>query len=256
MMTLKTSPWLFSLAAILAVFNASRADQPAVTNAAPDAPPPATAQSFPIPPSVAVPGPEEQFYPWKIDIVAVVFQIGKTPETSDQLLVTPSAWNPSTGQGRFTRLSHTAEYDRSWGYKTTFYVALPFNDLAHPDLAQRWTPSSWHKAAASDQPPVSVCQHRWIEIKNRYGRVCYAKWEAVGPHGTGDAEYVFGTARPEGKTGLGISPAVAKYLGVENSGPCSWRFVDGKDVKPGMWLRYDEQSILLQALNAQAAQKK
>ena len=41
-----------------------------------------------------------------------------------------------------------------------------------------------------------------------------------------------------------MSPAVAKYLGIESTAITSWRFVDDDDVQPGMWLRYNEQAIL------------
>jgi hypothetical protein len=72
-----------------------------------------------------------------------------------------------------------------------------------------------------------------------------------------DAGYVFSSARSKSPlAGLGISPAVAKYLGFNQRGLTSWRFVDDRDVPPGMWLRYDEQSILLRALHAQAVQSK
>jgi hypothetical protein len=49
-----------------------------------------------------------------------------------------------------------------------------------------------------------------------------------------------------------VSPAVAKYLGIDSTAITSWRFVDDDDVQPGMWLRYNEQAILFQALKDQA----
>jgi hypothetical protein len=130
-----------------------------------------------------------------------------------------------------------------------FYVALPFNDLAYPELARKWTPVGWFREPRNDKP-VSACKDRWIEIKNQAGRICYAQWEDVGPSFADDASYVFGpdTVRPQAKMGLDVSPAVAKYLGVNNSGMTSWRFVDDADVQPGMWLRYDEPEILIRAM--------
>jgi hypothetical protein len=87
------------------------------------------------------------------------------------------------------------------------------------------------------------------EIKNRAGRLCFAQWEDAGPGATDDAEYVFGNAQPAASSGLGISPAVAKYLGVDSSAITSWRFVDDEDVQPGMWMRYLEQALLFRAMH-------
>lgn len=119
-----------------------------------------------------------------------------------------------------------------------FYIALPFNDCTHPDLAKQWLPFSWKNAS----PPagVSVCKHRWIEMKNAANRVCYAQWEDVGPLVTDDAAYVFGSRLPRAPQGRGldVSPAVAKYLGIDCVAKISWRFVPASEVPPGMWLEF------------------
>ena len=47
----------------------------------------------------------------------------------------------------------------------TFYVALPFNDLAFPDKAREWVPRAWHRPN-KDGKQVSACKDRWVEIKN------------------------------------------------------------------------------------------
>jgi hypothetical protein len=130
-----------------------------------------------------------------------------------------------------------------------FYVALPFNDLAHPDKARDWVPRSWHRPNL-DGKQVSACKDRWVCVKSASGRSCYAQWEDVGPNGSDHAEYVFGTDRPDG-AGLDVSPAVAQYLGLNNDAKAvtSWRFVDDQDVPPGQWLKYDEQAVIYTALH-------
>jgi len=136
-----------------------------------------------------------------------------------------------------------------------FYVALPFNDLAFPDKARRWLPAGWYRPPR-DGKQVSACQHRWVEIKNAQGEVCYAQWEDVGPLRYDHAEYVFGDERPIGlgsdHAGLDVSPAVFEYLGLDErkTNVTSWRFVDDADVQPGAWLKYDEEVLLLKAIRA------
>jgi hypothetical protein len=94
-----------------------------------------------------------------------------------------------------------------------------------------------------------------VQIKNVGGFDCYAQWEDVGPGGADQAEYVFGKGRPAGgdQPGLSVSPAVADYLHLDGKGSAitSWRFVDEENVRPGAWLKYDEQAILYAALHAQ-----
>jgi hypothetical protein len=137
-----------------------------------------------------------------------------------------------------------------------FYVALPFNDLAFPDKARRWLPAGWYRPPGRDGKQVSACQHRWVEIKNAQGDVCYAQWEDVGPLRYDHAEYVFGDERPIGlgndHAGLDVSPAVFEYLGLDErkTNVTSWRFVDDADVQPGAWLKYDEEALLFRAIRA------
>jgi hypothetical protein len=198
-----------------------------------------------------------QSYPWKSDIVTTVFWIGE-----------------GSAPGVSNTTNHSSAWDINWehnnggadgqddliGYAPSdhaallnpFYVALPFNDLAYPEMTSRWLPSGWYRRQHHGEKPVSACQHRWIMIKNLKGRVCFAQWEDVGPLVTDNPEYVFGSERPRARAGLDVSPAVAKYLGIDSTAITSWRFVDDADVQPGMWLRYDEQAILFQALEEQA----
>lgn len=136
-----------------------------------------------------------------------------------------------------------------------FYVALPFDDLKHPDLAEQWVPASWRsKESGSGSSPwqsvhtrtgtvqarwekTSACLGRWVELRNATGRVCFARWMDVGPIRDDDAPYVLGRALPQESRGLDVSPAVSQYLGVRNLDQVSWRFVDEKDVLKGQWWR-------------------
>jgi hypothetical protein len=195
-------------------------------------------------------------YPWKSGIVTTVFWIGEGSTPLSGMTNKMSAWDMNWVHDNG---GADDQYDMS-GYASgshaslinPFYVALPFNDLAYPDKTARWLPSGWYKQTHHGDKPVSACQGRWIEIKNRAGRTCFAQWEDVGPINTDDAEYVFGPYRPSASRGLDVSPAVAKYLGIDSTAITSWRFVDDDDVQPGMWLRYNEQAILFQALKDQA----
>ncbi len=197
---------------------------------------------------LSVPVRSIRYYPWKKNISTTVFWIA--PKS-----FSPSAWDPHwvhdnggdddpdqmTRRSGYSYMTHASELNR-------FYVALPFNDLAHPYKAARWMPSTWTKRTRGGKP-VSVCEGRWIELKNANGRICFAQWEDVGPLTDDDPEYVFGSQKPHGKNGLAVSPSVAKYLGFNTSALLSWRFVDDGGVQPGMWLRYDEQALLFTAFH-------
>ncbi len=197
-------------------------------------------------------------YPWKTNIVTTVFWIGEGSTPMSGATNHASAWD--TEWEHHNGGADTGDiYDMS-GYGSgshaslinPFYVALPFNDLAYTDKAARWVPRSWEKTVRRGDKPASACQHRWVEIKSRSGRICYAQWEDVGPVVTDDVEYVFGNAPPSASRGLDVSPAVQKYLGLGDTAVTQWRFVDDDAVPPGLWLRYDEQAILFQALKDQS----
>ena len=193
-------------------------------------------------------------YPWKMGIVTTVFWIGEGSTPLSGATNKQSAWDMNWmhnngGADDQNDMSGYASADHA-STLNPFYVALPFNDLAYPDKSARWLPDGWYRPSRHGERPVSACQGRWVEIKNREGRYCFAQWEDVGPLLTDDAEYVFGPERPSAMQGRGldVSPAVAKYLGFDSSALTSWRFVDDGDVLPGMWLRYDEQALLFRAI--------
>jgi hypothetical protein len=195
-------------------------------------------------------GPKN-FYPWKMDITPSTFWIGESPA---------SAWNQNW---TLSNGGSDAPGDRDAnGYGPAhhaarvnpFYVALPFNDLAFPEKAQKWLPAGWARTGA-DTKTVSACQHRWVEIKNAQMDVCYAQWEDVGPGHADDAEYVFGSKPPRLQPGICISPAVTAYLNTQDKAPIRWRFVEARDVQPGAWLKYDEEAVLFRAMHSLGPQK-
>jgi hypothetical protein len=129
-----------------------------------------------------------------------------------------------------------------------FYVGLPFDDLAHPDLAKKWVPPYWHRSNLPDKEPLSTCKDRWIEIENKNGQRCFAQWLGVSQHRSDDAEYVFGDANPKDAIGMQISGRVAQQLDLLNHpGGIKWRFVDDKEVASGPWLPYDAKNLILDA---------
>ena len=195
-------------------------------------------------------------YPWKAGIFTTKFWIGEGSSAISSTDNVASSWDEnwrSSNRG-------ADDPDNRSGYApadhaptlNTFYVALPFNDLADPDKARRWLPPGWYRRP-KDGKQVSACKDRWVEIKNSQGRICYAQWEDVGPLDTDHAEYVFGPERPDrlgnDHAGLDVSPAVAQYLGLGESGYTSWRFVDDDDVQTGPWLKYEELALLYQAMH-------
>jgi hypothetical protein len=196
-------------------------------------------------------------YPWKAGILTTEFWIGEgaTPISSTDNV--RSSWDADWLE---RNRGSDNPYDRN-GYASAshastlnpFYCALPFNDLKYPDKAAVWLPRGWHRRP-EDGKQVSACKDRWIEIKNSSGDVCYAQWEDVGPLRYDDAEYVFGSERPLGlggdRAGLDVSPAVYEYLGLgDRNRYTSWRFVDDEDVRPGAWLKLDEQAVIFTALH-------
>ena len=172
-------------------------------------------------------------YPWKTDISTTIFWMGASGQG---LSLTPnspsnysSPWHGVHGAGGLSKETPSE--------LNPFYVALPFNDLAFQE-AGRWVPASWRPASASTALTTSACKDRWVEIKGRNGRICYAQWEDVGPLRNDDAEYVFGAARPHepSQAGLDVSPAIAKYLGLDRHDDLtSWRFIDAGNVPSGLW---------------------
>jgi hypothetical protein len=209
--------------------------------------------TYPGPVGMSI-GAHHQTYPWKTNILPDVFWIGKDGAVrsawDDNWVKTNGGIDSPDNRNGFSAAGHAAKLN-------PFYVALPFNDLAHPELAHQWLPKSWSRQPVNGKA-VSACKDRWVCIKNTDGRSCYAQWEDAGPGYDDDAAYVFGKSVPKatmesGKPAFSVSPAVAEYLQLNDSGskssPVSWRFVNEEDVPPGAWLKYDEQALIYAAMN-------
>lgn len=187
-------------------------------------------------------------YPWHRGIVSTVFWIG-------------TDWAPQSPAGNL-RSAWDARWVRHYGGEDSpaaragllpgthaatlnpFYVALPFNDLAHPGLARKWIP--WDGSEATDGK--SRCEGHWVEIEAVSGKRVYAQWMDAGPFVSNDAAYVFGGRRPRASAGIDVSPAVKEYLGLGGRDRVDWRFVERKDVPPGPWITYLEEAILYRAI--------
>ena len=121
----------------------------------------------------------------------------------------------------------------------SFYVALPFNDIDDHDHTkpEAWAVIPWFRSVFV-RDGRSVCKDRWGAIRHA-NKVCYARWEDVGPFQTDHWQYVFGNERPRpnrnGNAGLDVSPAVRDYLGLNALDCCDWRFVEVRSVPPGPW---------------------
>jgi hypothetical protein len=187
-------------------------------------------------------------YQWKTNIITTMFWIGEggshTSAWDDHWQASNRGSDDPDNRNGYAPADHAPTAN-------TFYVALPFNDLAFPEMARQWVPWSWQQSPRNGKP-VSACKDRWVEIKNEQGRSCFAQWEDVGPLRKDHAEYVFGDELPgPGATaGLSVSPAVAQYLTIDGTNRItSWRFVEPEDMLPGQWLRYDELALLYRAMH-------
>ena len=187
-------------------------------------------------------------YPWHTNVMSKLIWIGQDGKKA-------SAWDANwmrdfNGADTPQERNGYSPAGHACG-RNPFYVSLPFNDLAHADLAQKWLPKGWSRAARNGTP-VSACKDRWVDLKNARGDDCLAQWEDAGPHGDDRASYVFGADAPrEDVSGIGLSPAVAAYLQMTSDARwVSWRFVDESNVRPGPWLKLDEQAVMYTAMHA------
>jgi hypothetical protein len=191
-------------------------------------------------------------YPWKVKIVTTVFWVGEKPTANNPVPNTRSAWDinwvadfggyddPDPGNRRnYIPANFTPR-------QNPFYFALPYNDVTtgstkpEAPMVIPWFKDAYRKYGQS------VCQNRWIEIRNHDGQTCYAQWSDCGPFRTDDWQYVFGNEYPEPNlnrgAGLDVSPAVRDFLGLSGMDVTSWRFVDFREVPPGPWSYYGDNN--------------
>jgi hypothetical protein len=163
-------------------------------------------------------------YPWHREIGTTIFWVFELPHRGDPGNLR-SAWD--------------SQWLLTAPRQNPFYVALPFNDIDVRDHTkpEAWTVIPWFRSAFI-RDGRSVCKDRWVAIRHA-NKVCYARWEDVGPFQTDHWRYVFGNERPRpnrnGNAGLEVSPAVRDYLGLNTLDCCDWRFVEARSVPPGPW---------------------
>jgi len=187
--------------------------------------------------------PRSWRYPWKPNIVTMVFWLGEKSHAS--------VWDPNwvANYGGIDTPDPNARQNYiPTGFvpqQNPFYCALPYNDVANDEFkpeAQELIP--WFKQSYT-RPGESVCRHRWLAIR-KGNRICYAEWEDSGPFGTDDFKYVFGYERPKPNAnhgaGLSVSPAVRDYLGLAQTDVTDWQFVEVYDVPPGPWRNYGDNN--------------
>ena len=109
-----------------------------------------------------------------------------------------------------------------------------------PESSQQWECVIQRRIQDDDE------RERHQDEVNRGDRTCYAQWEDVGPLEVDDFAFVFGNAKLprntfDAKAGLDVSPAVWRYLGMDNNAETAWRFVDAEHVPRGSRF-FDESS--------------
>jgi hypothetical protein len=160
-------------------------------------------------------------YPWKTNIVTIVFWIG---EQSTQGSRSMSSWDQNWMQnyGGIDDPDPNARQNyiptKFVPRQNPFYCALPYNDVTHGQFKPE-VPLviPWFRTAYTE-PGRSVCKDSWLAIR-KGNRVCYAQWEDTGPFRDDHFQYVFQNERPEpnAKHGAGwkCHPQSATTLGSE-----------------------------------------
>jgi hypothetical protein len=182
-------------------------------------------------------------YPWKTGIVTTTFSIEHA-----------SAWDPmwNKNYGGYDDPKPDARQDyvpKAFVPKLNpFYIALPYNDVAKATTKpEAKVVIPWFKASFIEEGK-SVCQDRWVAIRNSGGKVCYAQWSDCGPFGEDHWQYVFGNEKPKpnanGGAGLNVSPAVRDYLDLGSTDVTDWKFVETAEVPPGPWSKYGTNNPL------------
>ncbi len=200
-----------------------------------------------IEPSILIPSANRPLnrprYPWKNNIVTTLFW-------TDRKMA--SAWdakwaehfggfdnpNPAARRGFFP----VAFVPRL----NPFYCSLPYNDIAGSTAKPEAKAVIPWFTEAFEREGKSVCRDRWVRIRNRSGRDCFAQWSDCGPFRADHWQYVFGDERPRPNAnqgaGLGVSPAVRDFLSLSSTDVTDWQFVEFKDVPRGPWSMFGENN--------------
>ncbi len=204
-------------------------------------------------PTLASPRTASVRYPWKHNIVTTVFWVGEAAGPNNPVGNVASSWDSgwfrsyggydSPEPGARATDFRPAKFIPQ---QNPFYFALPYNDVEgghHKSEASTAIP--WFREAFREDGKT-VLKDRWICIKNRAGKECYAQWGDCGPFRTDHWRYVFGNELPKPNlnrgAGLDVSPAVRDFLGLGGIDATDWRFVEWREVPVGPWRRYGENN--------------
>ncbi len=118
-----------------------------------------------------------------------------------------------------------------------YYFALPYSDMKDGERKGNIGLIPWVSERVWEDSE-SIVKNRWIQVSYQ-GVDCYAQWEDCGPYLEDDVSYVFGSSPPKNKkdlkSGLDLSPALAKCLGATKNQRVDWKFVDVSAVPEGPW---------------------
>jgi len=177
---------------------------------------------------------------------SIVYGDGSSAYALHKNIATTYFWAGEDASGDNYGISNNSScWDENWDQhcksENPFYFALPYNDLDdngnRKAEALKIIPWANEKNWSDSE---SICKNRWIKIIHD-GKTAYAQWEDAGPCddaggcGENDKSYVFGTAAPQFKVGLDVSPAVKNQLGLDDEDRTDWQFIDEKDVPDGPW---------------------
>ena len=183
---------------------------------------------------------------WKRNVLATTFYVGEMASETNPIAKDKSAWDlhwVANFGGIDDPIQRVGWNPKGFVPKQTpFYVALPYNDILtdglHRPEASEVIPWFWQSYRGDG---ISVCKGRWVAI-HLAGKVCYAKWEDVGPVEVDHWRYVFGGEAPrknaKGGSGIDVSPAVRDYLGLKKGQRIQWRFLNDRDVPEGPWRKW------------------
>ena len=211
---------------------------------------------------VAAAADPDRGYPLHTGIASTTFWVGEIfdPDASDgsQMISTYDRdWFAHYGgcDGVASAACGTERRTAANGYfplhmmpkENPFYLDLPFDDVNNPAAYSRraqvipWANDPGYAGHANDQE-FSYMKNRWVQI-TKGAHTCYGQIEDAGPGQYNDADYVFGTAKPQnhryGGAGMDVSPALNGCLGFADvngdNDQVDWRFVEFHEVPAGPW---------------------
>jgi hypothetical protein len=190
---------------------------------------------------------EKEEYPVHRDIVATVFWVGENADGSNDYIHNRSSYWTEDWVSSFGGVDDPKcrEDYNPCGFKpkeNPFYFALPYGERSKDKLREDRELRVVHWYGESAKEDMSLLKNRWMKITHD-NKAAYAQWQDVGPFGMDDKEYVFGDAPPaEPRSGIDMSPATAKYLGLDGRSKVDWQFVDASEVPDGPWTETVTQS--------------